>query len=216
MRRTRNSGPTLLRSPRAVPSSLRRRRWAVVGNAARTWGIRAWQKFRRNASRAPIRRFALPTNKRLAFAAGCAERVVPVHDFDGYADSEGLQRAAELVWRAALGGKVSDATIQKADKAAVEAMPESAEDEPGYNATVLSGVAVRNALDAIRDRTPASAIRVSRGEYDAYEALRNAPEQDWQRRAASLLEGPAGQTLSRNAFDQLGEPPKHLFPELLP
>jgi hypothetical protein len=163
---------------------------------------------------------ALPPNKRLAFAAGCAERVIPVHDFDGYADSEGLQRAAEMVWRAALGGKVSDATVQKADKAVVEAMPESAEDEPGYSATVLSGVAVRNALDAIRDRTPVSAILVSRGEYDAYEALGDAPardhEQDWQRRAVSLLEGPEGQTLSRNMFDQLGEPPMHLFPELLP
>ena len=130
------------------------------------------------------RLLALPRTKRLAFSAACAARVVVVHDFDGYAESDDLERASELVWKVALGGKASPAAIKKARKLVTGAMPESAEDEPTYSATAFSVVAVLNALDVVEEVDPQAVVRVSRNEYDAYEALGEDAgrdhEQAWQ------------------------------------
>lgn len=159
---------------------------------------------------------ALPKRKRLAFVAAAAERAVPVHQFDRYASSDSLKRAVDLIWKAALGDTVSAAAIGAADRAIAKAMPESAEDEPGFSATVFSGVAVQNGLEAIKDNTPMSAIRVSRGEYDGYEVLGDAPARDhevkWQNDAVSLLERSSEDDLSRDMFSASAPPPTHFFP----
>jgi hypothetical protein len=162
---------------------------------------------------------ALPPSKRLVFAAACAERVYAVHDFDGYADSEDLERGAELIWKAALGGKASPAAIRKVRKGVMEAMPESAEAEPTYSATTLSAVTVLNALDVLEEAdSQQNIVLVSRGEYDCYEALGEAAardhEQDWQTKVVALLETTADGAFERNMFDSLGEPPLDTFPEL--
>ena len=165
------------------------------------------------------RLLALSRTKQLAFAAACAERVVTVHDFDGYANSDDLERASELIWKVALGGKVSPASIKKARNGVSEAMPESAEDEPTYSATTLSAVAVLNALQLVEGGDPQSVVMVSRGEYDAYEVLGEDAareyEQDWQRRAIGLLESTDEGALERELFEALPPPPEDLFPELV-
>ena len=165
------------------------------------------------------RLLALSRTKRLAFVAACAERVVPVHEFDGYAESDDLERAAELVWKVTLGGKASVTTIRKARKGVEAAMPESAEAEPTYSATTFSAITVLSSLDVIETNDPQAIVRVSRSEYDAYEALGEDAareyEQDWQVRAVTLLEKSADSAIGRDFFRPLGDPPKHLFPELL-
>ena len=163
------------------------------------------------------RLLALPRTKRLAFSAACAARVVVVHDFDGYAESDDLERASELVWKVALGGKASPAAIKKARKLVTGAMPESAEDEPTYSATAFSVVAVLNALDVVEEVDPQAVVRVSRNEYDAYEALGEDAardhEQAWQAQVVTVLEGAAETAVARHMFDDLPAPPEDTFPE---
>jgi len=165
------------------------------------------------------RLLALSQVKHFAFAAACAERVVTVHEFDGYAESDSLERAAELIWNVALGGKVSAATIRKARKMLEGAMPSSAEDEPTYSATNSSVITILNALDLIEAGDVKDVVRVSRGEYDAYEALGEVAarehEQDWQRAVVTLLEQAAENEIDRNMFDALAPPPEDTFPELV-
>ena len=160
---------------------------------------------------------ALPADLRLVFAAACCERVVPVHEFDGYEGTDAVVRASDVIWKAALGEKVSAAALRTLDKKLAKCMP-NAEEEPGYQGTIAAVVTLQYGLEVAKDGSLPALINVSRGEYDAYEALGDFAardyEQNWQRQAVGLLERSVSEQVSRSMFQLLPEPPVHLFPEI--
>jgi hypothetical protein len=161
----------------------------------------------------------LPRHLRTAFAAACAERVLPVYEFDGYEeDDDSLERASEIVWKAACGVRVEPRALDIMEQAVRDVTP-SADDEPGFGPSIYSALTVLGALQAVEDETSDSAKRAGWSERDAYASVAQdkqegaRSEQAWQERALDLLESWGDKPVTRDMFEPLGDPPVELFPE---
>src|SRR3954463_4836636 len=90
----------------------------------------------------------LPHRLQIAFAAGCAERALPLLEYDGFPGGPGFlpafRESVDAAWAAATGTAAPLATAVEA----VEAVFPDGDHYGGYDGTVGAGAAVLRALDA--------------------------------------------------------------------
>jgi hypothetical protein len=153
----------------------------------------------------------LPHRLQVAFAAGCAERVLPVLEYDGFAGGPdflpAFRVAVEAVWAAATGSP-ADLT---AARAAVEAVFPAGDHYAGYDGTVGAGVAVLRAVDAAGDPSGQAASDAALHASSVWEQLSQWDDEptddlDWQEQALERLERLGDQPCDRRVFDGLPAP----------
>lgn len=109
---------------------------------------------------------ALPNRLQVAFAAGCAEHVLPL--FELCARSERPRKALEVAWRYALGENVSFEELRLAADSAASVIPNLDEDQSDEAELSRSAaVAVLETLDAVKDGVAAPAVRAAAGALSA-------------------------------------------------
>jgi uncharacterized protein YjaG (DUF416 family) len=169
----------------------------------------------------------LSPSSRVAFAAACAERTLPVYEADDYPGAEtgivALRRAIDFLWRTLAAGE-RPAAEGRAVRAAVEAaLPSREESSDGgiYQPSILAGVTVLEALDAALGVSTASPARVAQSSLDAFNAFFEVVgaecdsryEEMWQEAAVNALEHNGTQPPSRELFRDLGVPETELVIE---
>src|SRR5215831_18977113 len=91
----------------------------------------------------------LPPRLQFAFAAGCADRALPVLEYEGYSDAPAFllafRAAIEVVWQAATRGGVPPEQVAHARGTVQEVFPEG-DHYAGYGNTVSAGAGVLRAL----------------------------------------------------------------------
>jgi hypothetical protein len=160
-----------------------------------------------------IRIARLPDPHRVAFAAGCADRALPVLEYEEFPGGPDFlatfRTAVEVLWEAVN----SPATDLVATHKALAAVFPKGDHYAGYDGTVSAGAAVLRAVDAALDPTGRAAADAGLHVSSAYEQVTQwddepTDDMDWQEQAIGLLEKLAGEGVSRALFSGLPRPPK--------
>ena len=160
-----------------------------------------------------IRIARLPHPHQIAFAAGCAERALPVLEFEEFPGGSdflpAFLAAVEVLWGAVAGPAPDFAATHEA-LAAV--FPEG-DHYAGYDGTVCAGAAILRAVDAAADPTGCAAADAGLHVSSAYEQAtqwddKPIDDMDWQEQAVGRLEESAGGAVSRELFSGLPLPPQ--------
>jgi hypothetical protein len=169
----------------------------------------------------------LPLPSRVAFAAACAERTLPVYEADDYpgapAGVAALRRAIGFIWRSLATGECPPEEARAVRDAAEAALPSREESADGglYLPTTLAAITVLEALDTALADPSASAARVAQTSLDAFDAFfevigaeRDSQyEEEWQEAAASALEATTDRAPRPELFRDLGVPATELMRE---
>ncbi len=161
---------------------------------------------------------------RVAFAAACAERTLPVYEADGYpavdAGLPSLHQAIAFIWRRLATGESPAEEGVAVREAAAAALPSRAESSDGgvYLPTTLAGITVLEALDCALAVPSASVERVAQSSLDAFNAFFEVTggervsryEEQWQEAAVSALEAAAAGPPRPELFAELGVPETEL------
>lgn len=104
----------------------------------------------------------LPNRLQVAFAAGCAEHVLPLFELNRKSDRP--RNALEVTWRYAFGGEVSFEELRLASESAHSVIPDIEED-PSEEASLSmsAAVTVMATLNAVKDGVPDPAVRAGTG-----------------------------------------------------
>jgi hypothetical protein len=166
-----------------------------------------------------IRIARLPHRLRIAFAAGCAERALPVLEYEDYPGGPGFlsafRAAVEAVWAAALDPTIAPDQLDTTRQAVEVVFPEG-DYYSGYQNTMRAGVGVLRALDAVEDSSGRAVADVSLHVSSAYEGMTECdaePTDDlgWQELAVGRLERWGEQPVTRAIFEGLPPPPSDKF-----
>jgi hypothetical protein len=153
----------------------------------------------------------LPHRLQVVFAAGCAERALPVLEYEDYPGGPGFlpafRTAVEAVWAAALNPTFPPEQLAAACEAVEAVFPEG-DQYTGYYATIIAGAAVLRAVDAVDDPSGRAVADVALHVWSAYQDEEPADEIGWQEQAVELLERWGGGPIGRDIFDSLPSPPK--------
>ena len=161
----------------------------------------------------------LPHRLRIAFAAGCAERALPVLEYEDNPGGPGFlsafRAAVEAVWAAALAPTPSPDQLLTATQA-VEAVFPAEDHYCGYGNTVSAGAGVLRALDAATDLSGRAVTNVSLHVSSAYHGVTECdaePTDDlcWQELAVQRLERWGERPVTRAIFEGLPPPPSEKF-----
>ena len=153
----------------------------------------------------------LPHPLQVAFAAGCAERALPLLEYDGYPGGPhflpAFRAAADALWSEATGAPAGLAAATDA----VEAVFPEGDHYAGYDGTVGAGVAVLRALDAVADPSGRAAADAGLHLASAYQQVTQWDEQPadefvWQEQAVAVLEELGDRPVSRQVFAGLPPP----------
>jgi len=99
----------------------------------------------------------LPNRLQVAYAAGCAEHVLPL--FEHLRGSEIPRKALEVAWRYAFGQDVSFEELRLADQAASAVIPHIDQDpSEEANLSMSAAVNVLDTLSSVKDGTPTGAV----------------------------------------------------------
>src|SRR5262245_5885574 len=105
----------------------------------------------------------LPHRLQIAFAAGCAERALPVLEYEDYPGGPGFlsafRTAVEAVWAVALDPTTAPDQLVTTSQVVEAVFPEG-DHYSGYDGTVSAGVAVLRAVDAVADSSGGAAADV--------------------------------------------------------
>lgn len=146
----------------------------------------------------------LPISHRLAFSAACSVRVLPVYELEHHACAALMREANDLVWRAAQGMLFTPAALDHMRDEVSAAIPDQQEDHPGYTTTILAGVALLNAIDAVEDPSGEACAQVAQCAVDALSQVNDdaalGAEEEWQLAILEALEGWGAKRISRDMF----------------
>jgi len=161
----------------------------------------------------------LPPRFQIAFAAGCAERALPVLGYEDYPDGpeflSAFRVAVEAVWAAAVDPTISPDQLVAARQALEGVFPEG-DHYSGYQNAMRAGIGVLCALDAVEDSSGRAAANVSHYVSSAYEGVTECdaePTDDlgWQELAVERLERWGERPVTRAIFEGLPLPPSEKF-----
>jgi hypothetical protein len=166
----------------------------------------------------------LPPQSRLAFAAACAQRTLPVYEADGYPGADqgiaALRQAIDFIWRSLATSECPSDEGLAVRAAAEAALPSREESSDGgvFLPTTLAGITVLEALDCALAVPSASVGRVAQSSLDAFDAFFEVEggerlsrhEEQWQEAAVSALETTAAQPPRQELFTELGVPETEL------
>jgi hypothetical protein len=154
-------------------------------------------------------------HERVCFAAGCAERALPILEYENYSNNPKFLATfcavLDFVWGCAEFDAILSPEQIGAVHQAIEEMFPTGDFYSGYDGTVSAGVAIQCAVDAISDSSGEAAAKVSLHVSSAYKQVTQWDDEptddlDWHEQAVSLLErNPA---VSRHMFAGLPAPPK--------
>src|SRR5262245_7346721 len=137
----------------------------------------------------------LPRRLRVAFAAGCAGRVLRIYELDYSQENHAPHVAVDLAWRFACGEAVSETAVAEALLAAADATPDVDERGDEFTAPMRASVSAICALKAIDD--PRAAVQAALSALEAVVSFDNyvgspgqgeETETRWQERALTLVE----------------------------
>jgi hypothetical protein len=157
----------------------------------------------------------LPRRLRVAFAAGCAQRVLSLYRYtaQGGVVHPGPGAAIETAWSFAAGEDVNAKRIQGVKDEVNGAFPEP---DLGGGSDHFAVAAAAYALDAIEDRTPRSALLAAGRVLDAIAQVDEEDgveeEEAWQRGALQVVKKWGERPIRRDLFGALGgEKPRWLL-----
>jgi hypothetical protein len=159
----------------------------------------------------------LPVRLRVAFAAGCADRVLRVFELDCDPADRRPRDGLKFAWEFACGGQVSSA-VDGARARVVEATPKIEERGDHLTAAMAACISVIAALDAILDSTPESATDAAFSALEAVQVFAASwtgpgldSEARWQSLALELVESCREQGPSQSMFSTLNDDPPAWF-----
>src|SRR5262245_18271155 len=94
---------------------------------------------------------------RVAFAAGCANRVLRIYELDYSKENRSPHAAVDVAWKFACGGQITEQTFAYTLEAATDATPNIEEEGDEYSGPMRASVSAICALQAIKDSTAKSA-----------------------------------------------------------
>jgi hypothetical protein len=148
---------------------------------------------------------------RVAFAAGCAGRVLRIYELDYSKENRSPHAAVDIAWRFACGEQIPEQTFSDTFDAAEDAIPG---DE--YSGPMRASLSAICALDAVEDPTAAAAAATyaleAIGTFEDHKGEGEAAEEKWQEQALKLVESWGAQPIVRNMFVVLGDDPPAWFP----
>jgi hypothetical protein len=148
----------------------------------------------------------LPPRTRVAFAAGCAQRVLPVYKYTVPGDVifRGPSLAVNTAWSFAEGEEIDDNRLKQVRAELERAFPEP---DLGGGANHFACSSAAYAADAIEDKTARSA-RLAAGR--ARDAIDQIDEEDgveeekrWQDQALQVVKSWGDKPIRRDMFDAL-------------
>lgn len=153
----------------------------------------------------------LPLRLQVAFAAACAERVIPIFA-EQRGDPSPLQLGVEAAWQFAC----DDITSDRLDEivAQIQQVTPNMNVESQHFAAMEACVSVVAAVDVIDDASDESAADAARAARDAVDSLsdnrnieRTNSEEAWQNLALELAEAWGAKPITRDMFAALGDDP---------
>ena len=161
----------------------------------------------------------LPHRLRIAFAAGCAERALPVLEYEDYPSGpeflSAFRVAVEAVWAAALDPTMAPDQCIVAREVMEAVFPEG-DHYSGYQNAMRAGIGIQCALDSVADSSGRTVALVSHYVSSAYEGVTECdaePTDDlgWQELAVGRLERWGEHPVTRAIFEGLPPPPSDKF-----
>jgi Protein of unknown function (DUF416) len=155
---------------------------------------------------------------RVAFAAGCASRVLRIYELDYSEENRSPHAAVDVAWKFACGERVPQRAFSDALEAAADATPDVDKEGDEYTGPMRASVSAIYALDAIKAPTAREARNAARAALEAvasfedYKGEGEAAEEQWQERALELAESWGAQPITRDMFAVLGADPPVWFP----
>jgi hypothetical protein len=152
----------------------------------------------------------LPSKLRIAFAAGCASRVLIIYEYFSDVYHYGPQKAVQLAWAAAEGASVSDQKIKTVSGEVDKALPDLDVSGPQYTPALYAGEAAGLALDAIKDNTADSARKAAIYALGAIKSLEEGREEGvkeeerWQQHALRELAKWGQRAPAKDMFENIG------------
>ncbi|MCZ6679363.1 MAG: hypothetical protein O7E52_19195 [Candidatus Poribacteria bacterium] len=160
----------------------------------------------------------LPHRLRVAFAAGCAERVLRIYELDYNATDCRPHAAVELAWKFACGEQVSTELITSTEAAVGDATPNIELEGDEYSGPMSASVSTIYALYAITDHTTKAASDAARCAIEAVQSFEDysgegaKAEKQWQENALDLVESWGDRPISQGMFAPIGGEPPVWFP----
>jgi hypothetical protein len=155
---------------------------------------------------------------RVAFAAGCANRVLRIYELDYNKENRSPHAAVDVAWKFACGGQIPEQTFSDILDAVIDATPNIEEEGDEYTAPMSASVSTICALKAIKDITARAASNATMhaleavASFEDYKGVGEAAEEQWQERALELAESWGAQPITRDMFAVLGADPPVWFP----
>jgi hypothetical protein len=149
----------------------------------------------------------LPPRLQAAFAAACAERVLPIYADTWGGDDSYLRDALALVWRYAAGEDIDLDTAAEADEVVLDRMPSIDEDNTAWQAARAVSFSLNALADTDGEAANAAhfaaiaAIMLHEGESGEGEEAQD----DWAERLLARLESWPGKTIARGQLLDLLE-----------
>jgi len=154
---------------------------------------------------------------RVAFAAGCASRVLRIYEYDYSEENRSPHAAVDVAWKFACGEQIPEQTFSDTLKAARDATPNIEEEGDEYSGPMRASVSAICALEAVKDPTARSAVGAATialeavGSFEGHTGEGEAEEEQWQERALKLVESWGAQPITRDMFAVLDDDPPAWF-----
>jgi uncharacterized protein YjaG (DUF416 family) len=160
----------------------------------------------------------LSRRMRVAFAVGCAERVLGIYDVDCQPGDGRLRRGVELAWRFAGGDEVSQGEWSEVEEGLGQATPKIEEQGCDLTSAMFACISLVYALAAVWDESPEAAFQAACSALDAvavfgpdHEGQWTHAEQAWQEKALALCEAWGERPGRPRMFEEVGAcPPEWL------
>jgi hypothetical protein len=155
---------------------------------------------------------------RVAFAAGCANRVLRIYEYDYSEENRSPHAAVDVAWKFAAGEQIPEQTFINTLEAAEDATPNIEEEGDEYTGPASASVSAICALKAIEEPTARAAGQSASyaleavSSFEDYAGDGEAAEKQWQERALKLVESWGDHPITRDMFAVLGDDPPIWFP----